>query len=499
MRSGIAATLGLLAGVLAGVAGRGLFGAPAAAILLGLASAAVVGALVFRRPPVLLDDEAATRPLRLLGAATAVLAVVQVARLAVFTVDPARIGYSAVPNSEWEVRHSCLSAYAVAGRVAGHAPNIYEDALYSLPSDDPTAPRVARLLGPFRVDVYEYPPPFLLLPRALSWSTGEGLPSEPEFGRLRMLWFALDVGLIVVALVGIARLLPPAAGTRALLLAPLVLIALPTASTVQKGNVQGMILAGSMLAMALFERGRSPGGGLLLAFAGASKLYPGLLGVYLLARRRWRDAAWTVACGAGFVLLSLLAFGRAPWVAFLEHMPRLLSGESFPAFRNPMAMAINLSIPGLVYKAHVFGAPASFAAMQVAGWIYTLVAVAAILLAARRALRPEDTPALWLAILILATLRSPFLPQGYGVFPALWLLTLLAARASMTPRRLGLVLLVWAGLNIVWPMDWPIDPRVLALLSSVPQALLILLAVLALVPPRAPAPGEDVEALRRAA
>ncbi|HZN02386.1 MAG TPA: glycosyltransferase family 87 protein, partial [Candidatus Polarisedimenticolia bacterium] len=241
------------------------------------------------------------------------------------------------------------------------------------------------------------------------------------------------------------------------------------------------------------------GGGFLLAFAGASKLYPGLLGVYLLTRRRWRDIAWTVACGVGFALLSLLAFGRGPWDAFLEHMPRLLSGESFPAFRNPMAMAINFSVPGLVFKAHVFGAPASFEAMKIAGWVYTFAAVAAIWFVARRPLRPEEKPVLWLAMLILATLRSPFLPQSYAGFPALWLLTLGGAIEEPTPRRLAIILTIWAGLNIMWPLDWPIDPRALAILSSVPQALTILLAVLALVPRRAPATDEDVAPMRLAA
>ena len=499
MRAGIAAALGIVAGLLGWVAGRGLTGSPAGAILLGLATAVAVGTLCLRRPPLVLDEKAATGPLLTLGAAAAVLALVQIARLAVFTNDPSRIGYSVVPSSDWEVRHSCLTAYAVAARAAGAAPNVYEDTLYSLPSADPTAPRTARLLGPFKVDVYEYPPPFLLLPRALSWSSGEGLPTMPEFDRLRMLWFALDVGVIVLAVVVTARLLPPAAGTRAILLAPLLFCALPTASMIQKGNAQGMILALSMLAMALFERRRSAAGGMILAFAGASKLYPGLLGVLLLVRRRWRDVFLTAACGVVFALASLAAFGRGPWDAFLEHMPRLLSGESFPAFRNPMAMAINHSIPGLVFKAHVFGAPASFEAMKVVGWIYTLAAVAAIALASRRALRPEERPVLWLGILILATLRSPFLPQSYAAFPALWLLTLGGALEAATPRRLGLLLLLWAGLNIVWPLDWPIDPRRLALLSTVPQCLTILLAVLALLPRRVPVPAQDEEPLRQAA
>src|SRR5204863_45262 len=83
----------------------------------------------------------------------------QLARLAVFTVAPAQVGYSTVPTSEWEVRHSCLSAYFVAGQPAKSVPNIYDDALYSLPDDDPTATRKPRMPGPFRTDYYDRLPP----------------------------------------------------------------------------------------------------------------------------------------------------------------------------------------------------------------------------------------------------------------------------------------------------------------------------------------------------
>jgi cellulose synthase/poly-beta-1,6-N-acetylglucosamine synthase-like glycosyltransferase len=114
------------------------------------------------------------------------------------------------------------------------------------------------------------------------------------------------------------------------------------------------------------------------------------------------------------------------------------------------------------------------------GWIYTVVALWAVILAAKRKLRVEEMPLVWLGILILATLRSPFLPQGYGAVPALWLLTLLAASRTPTPRALSLTLLCWAALNIVWPLDWPVDPRFLAIANLIPQTLTIILAVLAL-------------------
>jgi alpha-1,2-mannosyltransferase len=491
IRRGLAASLGLVFGIAAFAAASAVVPSRAAAVVAGALIALVVAHLADRHPPIAIDPEAATRRLRILGAVAALLAIVALARLALFAVDPARTEMSFLPGSDWEVRHSCLTAYAVAARVAGTGANIYDDALYSLPDENPSAPRRPRELGPFKIDVYEYPPPFLLLPRALAWSSGEGPPSLPEFDRLRRLWFALHLAVVAGALVLVAGALPAAQATRAILLAPLVLLAIPTQSLIQKGNVQGMVLAGSMAAMVLFDRGRTTGGGALLAFATASKLYPGLLGVFLLARRRWRDVLVTAGFGVAFAAAALLWFGRAPYEAFLEHLPRLLSGESFPAFRNPKAMAINLSIPGIVFKLGLFGMPASFSAAKTVGTVYMLVAVATVVLVARRALRPEDKPLVWLAILILATLRSPFLPQAYGVFPALWLLTLAGAREAMTGKRLALVLLVWAGLGVYWPLDWPMDPRRLALLAAVPQGLTILLAILPLWPRRAPQRVEE--------
>jgi hypothetical protein len=215
----------------------------------------------------------------------------------------------------------------------------------------------------------------------------------------------------------------------------------------------------------------------VLAFAIVSKLYPGMLAVYLLARREWRAVTWTALAAVAFAALTLLDVGRGVYPIFVHHLPGLLSGEAFPAFRNPPAMAINLSIPGLIFKLKLFGVPGmGFEAAKVVGWIYTLIAVAATLVLARRNATRDEKPLIWLAILILATLRSPFLPRDYGVFPALWLLTLIAAQYAATARNLVLFLLGWAVLNIVWPLDWKLDPRWLALLSSFGQALMILLA-----------------------
>ena len=38
----------------------------------------------------------------------------------------------------------------------------------------------------------------------------------------------------------------------------------------------------------------------------------------------------------------------------------------------------------------------------------------------------------------------------------------------------------WLALGVYWPIDWPLDPRVLALVTLVPQAVTVAVAVLAL-------------------
>jgi len=80
----------------------------------------------------------------------------------------------------------------------------------------------------------------------------------------------------------------------------------------------------------------------------------------------------------------------------------------------------------------------------------------------------------------VATLRSPFLPASYGVFPAVWLVTLLAATYPPTRRVLVLVGLACLFLGVYWPIDAPIDPRWLAIMHLVPLAALVAVTVLAL-------------------
>ncbi len=470
MRPLAALSLAIATGIITLTGAAGAFGSVPAGAVAAVLAAAAVGTHLWRRPLVALDAAAAPRALRIVSLLAVVLALVQLARLSVFIVDASRANASTVPWSRWEVLHSCVTAYFVAGKAAPDVPNVYDDTLYSLPGDK-SAPRKPRNLDGFSVDVYEYPPPFLLLPRAL-------FPIAPDFLRFRMVWFALNAGVVLVVMLAVARRFGPVVGTRAFLFLPLVWASLPLVNAFQKENVQMMIVALSVLAMLLFERGRWAAGGFVLAFAIASKLYPGMLVFYLLVKRRWRAVGWTMAFGAAIVVASVLDTGWTPYAAFLNHLPALLSGKAFPAFRNPVASAINFSLPGLAFKLKLFGVPGmGFGAAKVLGWISTLAALALIARAARSP-KGGDDPSTWLAVIVLATLCSPFLPQSYACFPPLWLLTLLAAAWTPGTRALVVTLLAWAVLGILVPVDAPLDPRVIALICLPPQALTVALAVI---------------------
>jgi hypothetical protein len=239
--------------------------------------------------------------------------------------------------------------------------------------------------------------------------------------------------------------------------------------------VQLACIAGSLLAMVWFERaGNAPpatllyaAGALLLAYMTASKLYPGMLVVYLLVRRDWRAVAWTAAAGIVFVLVGLVDVGLPAHLAFLDHLPRLLSGESFPNLRNPNGISANMSVPGLARKLSIYGLPwSSFDAMRIVGWIYTIVVIAVVALLARARRSTAFEPIVWLVILLLATLRSPVLPV-YGIFPTVWLLSILLAARWDRPAVRGLLLTWFVALALVTPSWtlWP--PAVHAIVTAV--------------------------------
>ena len=378
-------TIALLAALVAFTASAGLVDSMPLATAAALAAAGAAAWWCATRPALATHLRRVPRTFRLAFVAGAVVVLVQLAVLGTFIIDPNVAIWPAGMLRPWQSGHSCVSAYWVAAQQATAAPDLYLDTVYR----PVTPPGVRRLpnLGPFFVDVFEYPPTFLPLPRLLSLGA-------PDFWRFRRLWFALNLAGIVLGLVAIARRVDASLGTHAVWLTPWALAAPSVIGTLQAGNVQLLFLVLSAVAMLLFERRRPAAGGLLLAYAIVSKLYPGVLVLYLLLRRDWRALGWTAAIGAALVLVTVVDVGWTPMAAFMDHLPKILSGEAFPRLRAAPALALNKSVPGIVFKLGLFGVPGTgFAAAQIVGWIYTFVVVGMTAWLALRPARSAPRPA----------------------------------------------------------------------------------------------------------
>lgn len=457
----IALLLAALFGVFAAVGCSALF-APSSPLswlaLLPLAAALLLSPRLAHRLPARFDG--ISRGRRLLSALWLLLALTALARtagLGAYMADPQRPQASAIWFDPFYVNHSCLSGYWKASELARtDGVNIYDESPYEGNE------------GRFKLDTYLYPPQFLLLPRAIG-AFGGG------FQQLRAVWFALDGALLAGAMLALCGWIGGQAGRRAALLLPAAWLALPTLITLQTGNFQLPALALSVLAMLLFQRGRNVAGGALLSIA-AVKIFPGILLAYLLFCRRWRPLGWSVAWSLAGAGLGLALLGPAPFRDFVGfELPRIASGElwSWLALDGLEGVAaINDSVPGLVFKLRLLGLSGMDHHMMAGAawaWSFLLVAVAAV--AARRA---QGAPALrqaavWISLLGLSALRSPFVPDDYGLFPALWVWCLLAASATASAARIAGLAALWLAFALVMPFSLA-EPGQLPLLLTISTA-----------------------------
>ncbi|HEY1909016.1 MAG TPA: glycosyltransferase family 87 protein [Myxococcaceae bacterium] len=457
--------------------------AGALAVLLG----AGVAWRLWRWVPDSISGGLRRRPVvSVLWALGALFALLQMGRLAAFTADPDRLWGSTVPEPA-AANHACISAYVVAADLSRRGTeNLYDERYYPAFAGD-----AARLLAPASIhglsrwieDPYEYPPPFLLFPRA-------ALALTDDFPAIRAGWFVLQaLGLIVVA-AWLARWIGGRDGDLALLLVPVLLASLPTMLALQFGQFHVATLLLSVAALICFEQRRTATGGALLGVAIVSKLFPAFLLVFLLSRRRWREVGWTVVAGALFTVVGLAFLGWAPFQAFLGYqLPRIQSGEAFAFYEKAAEFIIsrNFGIPGLSTKLAVLGVPGMTRGVgAVLGWIYTLVLLALAWIAGLRPPERLRDARIWLGLLSLAALRSPLAPSAYVTVSMLWLLTLSAG--EIRGRPVGAVAFVVAWLAIMGPP--PLEGATEFTVGFLGQIIGIAICVRAVLGPRtAPAAG----------
>jgi hypothetical protein len=414
----VAATLWLTPVIAVGLTGAGLSHVPA--IVIGLVLAAAIGRwasgpLAATLSPVLVGRRVLTVTMMLVAA----VAIVQIARESVFMADSTKPAYSVIPGDPWRVEHSCMSAYFEAARFAeAGTGNVYDAALYQ-----------PRHIGSLKVDSYHYPPPFLLVPQALRLIA-------PDFLQFRALWFAIQTLVFAGAVLALAVWIGGTIGAFALL-SGLVVLTTPTVLySLQMGNFQTTAVALGAVALVLLVTQRIKTGAPILAYVALSKIFPGLLVVYLLLARRWSAVAWTAASGAALVALAVVVLGTGPFADFVHReVPAISDGRAFPQSERPNVAASNQSMYGLTVRLRLLGATWLDQPMglKVAS-MYGLIVLALAALVGWKGRIDLSNPAgrvllvqTGLALMSLASFRSPFVGGPYGLVVTLWLLTLFAA------------------------------------------------------------------------
>ncbi len=381
----------------------------------------------------------------------ALVMVLQVSRLSAFMADRDNTWGSTFPPVDFTVTHMCMASYVHAADLTRQDdPNIYDPKHYpnfKLTEAEDIETSVDGLQS-YLDDSFHYPPPFLLLPRL--W-----LSLSNDYLNIRSVWFAIQFLVFVAFAVLLARWIGGTTGAWALWMLPLLLSSMPMMFNFQFGQAHLFTVWTAAAAMLAFEVKRPLLGGALLAGGISAKIFPLVLVFYLLLHKRWRDVAWTAVFTLVFTLLTLGVTGTTPFVEFASYLlPRLVSGEAFSFVTDSLPIVTNLSVPGSVWKLDFLGIEGGESLLGPVSTVYTLFILGVTWFAARLDLDRSGRVQIWLALLIVASLRSPLVPI-YGAAPILWLMTLQLDRVD-TVKGLVLFGISWVFINGLPPMPNPV-------------------------------------------
>ncbi len=339
-----------------------------------------------------------------------------------------------------------FAGYYTVGHIA-----VYTPAQLALAYDETWyGQQVAALTAPGEREVFKnQPPPGALLLAPLVW-----LP----YLTARLVWLLLNLGMLVVSLLLLARVVrwPARVG---LWLTPVCLLYRPLHENLRQGQMYLWLLV--WLSLALWALAQHPrrratdalGGamlGLLLVFKTA------LLWVWplLWLARRGRALIWGLGTAAAVALLTLPYLGVAPWRAYLNQMPLLIT---MPDRYAAGYQTITSLFGHLLIYAPPFS-PAPVGRAPGLAFALTLTVQIVTLLLSAWGLRTMATGhagrVLSLALLLPLAIANAPLGEGYHytlVLPALLMAGWWAYRARLPwPRWLPLILA--AGLlSVPWP------------------------------------------------
>jgi hypothetical protein len=164
------------------------------------------------------------------------------------------------------------------------------------------------------------------------------------------LWSALS--LLFYFLIGwivLRELRIDLSGAWLALLIGLALCWFPFQAHIALGQVSLFLSAIIIGGWALLRRGRDFPAGVLIGLACLIKIFPGVIVLYLLLRRRWRAAGAALAVTALGLLVTLLVVGIDDVAHFFLHVPALATEENGYSLNN-------ISLTGVIARVFIDGA-----------------------------------------------------------------------------------------------------------------------------------------------
>lgn len=288
---------------------------------------------------------------------------------------------------------------------------------------------------------YSYPPWL-----AVAYAPFSRLP----YGTARRVWLILATLTYfgACALAG-AAVAPTPAARRRLALAGVAaaLLYFPGFYGLMDGQSNDFQLLGLAAGLYLLRTGRPVAAGLVLAPASMVKLFPGIVSLFLLARREWRAlAALAVGCAA-IVGASLPIVGIETWRGWLTYLPTHNAVASTFVRNHSIVGAVTRLLAENPFAPPILTAPGAIRPVTLA--LEALAGALALLAVARPAERGDPRYAVQFgAMLAFAVLVTPKSWEHYGVYLLPAFLALLAAgEAGAAPR---VALFVAGGAFAAW-------------------------------------------------
>jgi hypothetical protein len=277
-------------------------------------------------------------------------------------------------------------------------------------------------------------------------------------------WFALSLALLFLLALALrtAGELTAAGRQRSVWLWFLALLAWPpTLYNLEKGQVSILLALLLALAWLAFRKGQPTATGIFIGLAAAIKVFPVLLGGWLLLRYH-RALPWAIGAGALVTLFPLTLIGWDGLVGYIRHsQANLQYWETWPS--------VTYSVHGALARLFVEGqwttawrdAPV---VAKTAGTIIAAGLVAIALDASRRRGRTDDDSAVFSAWVTLLVILNPLSMGHNGVLLAMPVV--LTAKALTTDSRMWLkttwvvavVLISIPRQTLLGAVSQPVDP-----------------------------------------